>query len=91
MDKISKIYISSEMFIEIKLLQFCISNPVASVVYMPGFQLQMVGYDVSWAAFNVIEVMSSSKFTFKVRTYSLQHGTALVRSKQWFLLHAKNI
>ena len=30
------------------------------------FQLQMLGYDISWAAFNVIEVMSSSKFTFKV-------------------------
>ena len=31
------------------------------------FQLQMLGYDISWAAFNIIEVMSSSKFTFKVR------------------------
>lgn len=29
------------------------------------FQLQMLGYDISWAGFNVIEVMSSSKFTFK--------------------------
>ena len=26
----------------------------------------MMGYDISWAAFNIIEVMSSSKFTFKV-------------------------
>ena len=26
----------------------------------------MLGYDISWAAFNIIEVMSSSKFTFKV-------------------------
>jgi AP-3 complex subunit delta-1 len=25
----------------------------------------MLGYDISWAAFNVIEVMSSSKFTYK--------------------------
>lgn len=25
----------------------------------------MLGYDISWAAFNIIEVMSSSKFTFK--------------------------
>lgn len=31
-----------------------------------SFQLQMLGYDISWAAFNIIEVMSSSKFTFKV-------------------------
>lgn len=30
-------------------------------------QLQMLGYDVSWAAFNIVEVMSSSKFTYKVR------------------------
>lgn len=26
----------------------------------------MLGYDVSWAAFNIVEVMSSSKFTYKV-------------------------
>ncbi len=26
----------------------------------------MLGYDISWAAFNVIEVMSSTKFTYKV-------------------------
>lgn len=25
----------------------------------------MLGYDISWAGFNVIEVMSSSKFTYK--------------------------
>uniref|UniRef100_A0A8C1JFW4 Adaptor related protein complex 3 subunit delta 1 n=1 Tax=Cyprinus carpio TaxID=7962 RepID=A0A8C1JFW4_CYPCA len=25
----------------------------------------MLGYDVSWAAFNIVEVMSSSKFTYK--------------------------
>lgn len=30
-----------------------------------NFQLQMLGYDISWAGFNVIEVMSSSKFTLK--------------------------
>lgn len=29
------------------------------------FQLQMLGYDMSWAGFNIIEVMSSSKFTYK--------------------------
>jgi len=28
--------------------------------------LQMLGYDISWAAFNIIEVMSSTKFTVKV-------------------------
>eukprot|EP00106_Octopus_bimaculoides_P017599 XP_014785041.1 PREDICTED: AP-3 complex subunit delta-1-like isoform X1 [Octopus bimaculoides] len=36
------------------------SNAVNKLTY-----LQMLGYDISWAAFNIIEVMSSSKFTFK--------------------------
>ncbi|KAI0240347.1 AP-3 complex subunit delta-1 [Lamellibrachia satsuma] len=31
--------------------------------------IQMIGYDISWAAFNVIEVMSSTKFTFKRMGY----------------------
>lgn len=30
-----------------------------------SFQLQMFGYDTAWAAFQVIEVMSSTKFTHK--------------------------
>lgn len=34
--------------------------------YFFALQLQMLGYDVSWAAFNIVEVMSSSKFTYKV-------------------------
>lgn len=41
-------------------------NP--SLILLISFeQLQMLGYDVSWAAFNIVEVMSSSKFTYKVR------------------------
>lgn len=32
---------------------------------MNFFQLQMLGYDISWAGFNIIEVMSSNKFTLK--------------------------
>ncbi|KAJ8984104.1 hypothetical protein NQ317_017313 [Molorchus minor] len=36
------------------------SNAVAKLTY-----LQMLGYDISWAGFNIIEVMSSSKFTLK--------------------------
>ncbi|CAH1118623.1 unnamed protein product [Phaedon cochleariae] len=36
------------------------SNAIAKLTY-----LQMLGYDVSWAGFNIIEVMSSSKFTLK--------------------------
>uniref|UniRef100_A0A8C4UK45 AP-3 complex subunit delta-1 n=1 Tax=Falco tinnunculus TaxID=100819 RepID=A0A8C4UK45_FALTI len=37
------------------------ANAVCKLTY-----LQMLGYDISWAAFNIIEVMSASKFTFKV-------------------------
>lgn len=36
------------------------ANAVNKLTY-----LQMLGYDISWSAFNVIEVMSSTKFTFK--------------------------
>uniref|UniRef100_A0A3B5Q7D6 AP-3 complex subunit delta-1 n=1 Tax=Xiphophorus maculatus TaxID=8083 RepID=A0A3B5Q7D6_XIPMA len=36
------------------------ANAVCKLTY-----LQMLGYDVSWAAFNIVEVMSSSKFTYK--------------------------
>lgn len=41
-------------------------------------QLQMLGYDISWAAFNIVEVMSASKFTFKVRRMSLPLDPNLV-------------
>ncbi|KAL0277639.1 UNVERIFIED_CONTAM: hypothetical protein PYX00_004861 [Menopon gallinae] len=36
------------------------ANAVAKLIY-----LQMLGYDISWAGFNIIEVMSSNKLTFK--------------------------
>ncbi|XP_014242157.1 AP-3 complex subunit delta-1 [Cimex lectularius] len=36
------------------------ATAVAKLTY-----LQMLGYDMSWAGFNVIEVMSSPKFTYK--------------------------
>ncbi|XP_028037102.1 AP-3 complex subunit delta [Bombyx mandarina] len=36
------------------------ANAVAKLTY-----LQMLGYDISWAIFNIIEVMSSNKFTCK--------------------------
>ncbi|CAF4308980.1 unnamed protein product, partial [Rotaria magnacalcarata] len=36
------------------------ANAVNKLTY-----LQMLGYDISWSSFNVIEVMSSNKFTFK--------------------------
>ncbi|KAH8387628.1 hypothetical protein KR093_008310 [Drosophila rubida] len=35
-------------------------NAVAKLTY-----IQMLGYDISWAGFNIIEVMSSSRFTCK--------------------------
>ena len=36
------------------------ANAVSKLTY-----LQMLGYDISWAAFNIIEVMSNSRFTCK--------------------------
>ncbi|KOX72703.1 AP-3 complex subunit delta-1 [Melipona quadrifasciata] len=36
------------------------ANAVAKLTY-----LEMFGYDISWAGFNIIEVMSSAKFTYK--------------------------
>lgn len=36
------------------------ANAVAKLTY-----IQMLGYDISWAAFNIIEVMSSESFTHK--------------------------
>ncbi|CAF1176469.1 unnamed protein product [Rotaria sordida] len=36
------------------------ANAVNKLIY-----LQMLGYDISWSAFNIIEVMSSNRFTFK--------------------------
>ncbi|VDP22115.1 unnamed protein product [Soboliphyme baturini] len=36
------------------------ANAIAKLAY-----LQMLGYDISWASFNVIEVMSASKFVHK--------------------------
>lgn len=36
------------------------ANAVAKLTY-----IQMLGYDISWAAFNIIEVMSSERFTHK--------------------------
>ncbi len=38
----------------------------------------MLGYDISWSAFNIIEVMSSNKFTFKVSDYD-------VESNKWII------
>jgi AP-3 complex subunit delta-1 len=36
------------------------ANAVSKLTY-----LEMLGYDISWSAFNIIEVMSSTKFTYK--------------------------
>lgn len=38
---------------------------MCSSTLSPYAQIQMLGYDISWAGFNIIEVMSSSKFTHK--------------------------
>jgi len=46
---------------------------VLSLTCLFHLQLQMLGYDISWAAFNVIEVMSSPKFTHKVSSSNTQY------------------
>lgn len=33
--------------------------------HLMHLQLQMYGYDISWAAFNIVEVMASTKYTEK--------------------------
>ncbi|KAL1229491.1 AP-3 complex subunit [Trichinella spiralis] len=50
-----------EIKIELKNENIAVkANAVAKLTY-----LQMLGYDISWAAFNIIEVMSAQKFTYK--------------------------
>ncbi|KAH8874057.1 AP-3 complex subunit delta-1 [Schistosoma japonicum] len=36
------------------------ANAISKLLY-----IQMLGYDISWAVFNIVEIMSSQKFTFK--------------------------
>lgn len=40
-------------------------RPLLCILQCILIQIQMLGYDISWAGFNIIEVMSSSKFTHK--------------------------
>jgi len=47
----------------------------------------MLGYDVSWAAFNIIEVMSSPKFMHKV--WFITQG--MIHSSWHQILFASNI
>ncbi|CAG7729876.1 unnamed protein product [Allacma fusca] len=50
-----------EIKIELKQDNIAVkANAVTKLAY-----LQMLGYDISWAGFNIIEVMSSPKFTHK--------------------------
>nr|CAB3222285.1 AP-3 complex subunit delta-1 [Phallusia mammillata] len=50
-----------EIKVELKQENLAVkANAVNKLAY-----LQMLGYDISWAAFNIIEVMSSPKFTYK--------------------------
>lgn len=45
----------------------------------------MLGYDISWAGFNIIEVMSSSKFTFKRIGYLAASQSFHMESEVHFL------
>lgn len=57
---------------------FVKANAISKLTYVSNIQfggwfanlhcllkLQMLGYDISWSAFNIIEVMSSTKFSHK--------------------------
>ena len=58
-----------------------------SCILFVCLQLQMLGYDVSWAAFNVIEVMSSTKFTHKVCSFVGVYRQKLVKDYNTNWLH----
>jgi hypothetical protein len=47
------------------LYRVYLARMFCSYLLLLCLQLQMLGYDISWAGFNIIEVMSSSKFTYK--------------------------
>lgn len=56
----------------------------------------MIGYDISWAGFNIIEVMSSNKFTFKRIGYlagsqSFHQETEVCFVSSWFLIILRGI
>ena len=57
-----------------------------SMVVVLWLQLQMLGYDISWAAFNIIEVMSSAKFTHKVCHINSMYIVVYVAMKITFLV-----
>lgn len=53
----------------------------------------MLGYDISWAGFNIIEVMSSPKFTYKRIGYlsasqSFHTETEVIFQLNFFLTNA---
>ena len=50
----------------------------------------MLGYDISWAAFNIIEVMSSTKFTFKVIAHKIMEIFEKIRLFLSKLKYLKN-
>lgn len=54
-------------------------------------QLQMLGYDISWAGFNIIEVMSSTKFTHKRIGYLAASQSFHADTEVKFILHDSQI
>ncbi|RKP10435.1 armadillo-type protein [Thamnocephalis sphaerospora] len=44
-------------------------NAVCKLSYVAGGQLHMLGYDMGWASFHVVEVMASSNFYWKRQGY----------------------
>ena len=51
----------------------------------------MLGYDISWSAFNIIEVMSSNKFTYKVREEEEIDGWDFIHSSELVISLLHNV
>lgn len=60
-------------------------------LFLSNRQMQMLGYDISWAGFNIIEVMSSPKFTCKRVGYLAAcqcfHADSEVSALNWSYCH----
>lgn len=55
----------SNIYLKILLLLLHLFYILYAISISIPNQIQMLGYDISWAGFNIIEVMSSSRFTCK--------------------------
>lgn len=57
--------VSKLAYLQVNFFQFFFLRETAANSSFVCLCFQMLGYDISWAGFNIIEVMSSNKFTAK--------------------------